>query len=156
MAQSGLGRASNGAIIANEDWCRRHTEEMFHSVIVDGTSSTIPGCVNEDEDVAEDEEDLEDGSCIQNSPMSNSSRKRGSGTVDTASSPPKRSKSPFFKIFEGLIDTLQAGSSQGTSTLMKKEEIKMELRMKQRRMNQEKEDEEIQQCIRLAEQCGAT
>nr|TKV99637.1 hypothetical protein SEVIR_8G057300v2 [Setaria viridis] len=133
-------------------------QEMFYGVVVVGRSSCILGGVNEDEDFAADDEDLGDGNGIQNNPMS----------------PPKKNKSPFIKVFKGLIDTLQAGSSLDTSTLMKKEEIKMELRMKQneielefrrkrkeiemeeRRKNQEKEDEEIKQCIRLAEESGAT
>ncbi|KAG8064661.1 hypothetical protein GUJ93_ZPchr0004g38762 [Zizania palustris] len=184
MAQSGLGRAPNGAIIADEDWWKTHTEvlsstinyfvilEMFHGVIVDGTTSTILGGVNIDEGGAEYEDDLEDG--IDNSPLSNNSRKRGSSTTDTATSPPKKSKNSFFKMFKGFIDTMQAGSSQDTNTIRVKEEIKMELRMKQkeieiefrrkqkeiemeeRRKTQEKEDQEIELCITLAQECGAT
>ncbi|KAG8059814.1 hypothetical protein GUJ93_ZPchr0002g25834 [Zizania palustris] len=66
--------------------------EMFHGVAVDGRTSCIAGDGNED-DLANEEEDG-----TQNSPLSSTSRKRGSSTVDTATSPSKKNKSPLFKL----------------------------------------------------------
>lgn len=84
--------------------------EMYQGVAVDGSSAYIPGHEEEEE---RDDAALEGlaigaggvrGAAVQeggedgfgNSPMSTSSRKRGSNTCDqsTASSPGKKSKSP--------------------------------------------------------------
>ncbi|KAG8083806.1 hypothetical protein GUJ93_ZPchr0010g7644 [Zizania palustris] len=131
--------------------------EMFHGVAVDGRTSCIAGDGNED-DLANEEEDG-----TQNSPLSSTSRKRGSSTVDTATSPSKKNKSPLFKVFKGLIDTLQATNNSEANTLvqlnMKKEELRRKAReeeVEQKRKEREQEDHDIEQCLTMAIECGAT
>ena len=77
---------------------------------VDESSSYIPGQEDLDADNGEDKgEDLgvEDGDAFENSPMSTNSRKRGSSTRDTATSPSRKSKSPMVKVLRGLINEIK-------------------------------------------------
>jgi hypothetical protein len=87
-----------------------------------------------------------------NSPMSTGSRKRGSSTIDIATSPHKKNKSPIISVFKGLIHTLQAGSKEEAKTLG---EI-YKKRMEHKRKEQEQEAQEIDFCMRLAVECGAS
>ncbi|KAG8084563.1 hypothetical protein GUJ93_ZPchr0010g7439 [Zizania palustris] len=80
----------------------------------DGSTSYIHGYAsNEAKRVYGDEngEDA-DGEGFVGSPMSSENRKRASNTMDIAISPPKRSKSPMLKMFQGLITELQVTRSK--------------------------------------------
>ncbi|XP_022681803.1 L10-interacting MYB domain-containing protein-like [Setaria italica] len=194
MKQSGLGRKNNGAISASKAWwdkyckypeCRKFSKflphylellyEMYHKNVVDGSTTTIPGDVDEDrqevpeeDDFQFDVEDYPEQSPM--SPMSNGSKKRSTSTNDTASSPQKKSKSPFFKMFKGLIDTMHEGISEDNTTMR----VKMELQLKQREMelqqqlkqkelelefrrhSHDKEEDEFRASLLLAQECGAS
>ena len=71
---------------------------------IEGGGGGDEGCGGED-----DGEDLgvEDGDAFENSPMSTNSRKRGSSTRDTATSPSRKSKSPMVKVLRGLINEIK-------------------------------------------------
>nr|TKW20683.1 hypothetical protein SEVIR_4G105300v2 [Setaria viridis] len=149
--------------------------EMYHKNVVDGSTTTIPGDVDEDrqevpeeDDFQFDVEDYPEQSPM--SPMSNGSKKRSTSTNDTASSPQKKSKSPFFKMFKGLIDTMHEGISEDNTTMR----VKMELQLKQREMelqqqlkqkelelefrrhSHDKEEDEFRASLLLAQECGAS
>nr|TKW27739.1 hypothetical protein SEVIR_3G277233v2 [Setaria viridis] len=73
--------------------------EMFHGVTVDGRPSCIPGEASLPLPVdanADEDDEYADGNANGNfdSPMSTSSRRRASSTIDIASSPPRKNKSP--------------------------------------------------------------
>ncbi|RLN28582.1 uncharacterized protein C2845_PM05G02600 [Panicum miliaceum] len=146
--------------------------ETYHKNVVDGSTSTIPGDVDEDKEEFPEEDDLQvdEEEYPVESPLSNGSRKRSTSTNDTATSPPKKSKSPFFRMFKGLIDTMQATSSEDNNTMR----VKMELQLKQREMelqqqlkqkelelefrrhSQDKEEDEFKASLLLAQECGAS
>ena len=67
-----------------------HMEELFQNTAVDGSTSCIPGLSNFDApgDVEDEEVDNEEGFQMS-PPSSNSSHKRPSNTIDTASRPSK-------------------------------------------------------------------
>ncbi|XP_034569837.1 L10-interacting MYB domain-containing protein-like [Setaria viridis] len=140
MSQSGLGRKPNGAIRALEKWWKKtlrysgflkkfqldssecmkfskfiphyidELHEMYHNVVVDGTSSTIAGDVNEEEEYEEEDEleAEEDGNDVDASPLSNSSRKRSSSTKDTTS------KGEDNEIEQSLKLARECGATDGT------------------------------------------
>ncbi|XP_004961066.1 uncharacterized protein LOC101754593 isoform X3 [Setaria italica] len=149
--------------------------EMYHKNVVDGSTTTIPGDVDEERQEVPEEEDFQfdvDDYPEQSpmSPMSNGSKKRSTSTADTASSPQKKSKSPFFKMFKGLIDTMHEGISEDNTTMR----VKMELQLKQREMelqqqlkqkelelefrrhSHDKEEDEYKASLLLAQECGAS
>jgi len=87
--------------------------EMFHGVIVDGSSSCIPGSSHQQEEVLADEEgEDQEGEGFVHSPLSSNSRKRTTSIVDTDASPAKKSKSPMMKMFQGLISELQVSRTK--------------------------------------------
>ncbi|XP_012699052.1 uncharacterized protein LOC105913742 [Setaria italica] len=59
--ESALGKASNGTVIAPDWWWDQNTklEEIFHEVVVDGSTSFIPGAKDEEEEEGDEEEDEE-------------------------------------------------------------------------------------------------
>ena len=86
--------------------------ELFQGVAVDGSSAYVP--IDEDE---EEEYDVADDGNEQ-SPMSTTSRKRGSSCGEqSASSPGKKHKSPMVKLMTGLINTM---NSENTSDMITK------------------------------------
>jgi len=101
-------------------WCSylcRTTCRDVSWVIVDGSSSCIPGSSHQQEDVLADEEGEDpEGEGFVPSPLSSNSRKRTTSTVDTAASPAKKSKSPMMKMFQGLISELQVSRTKDEST----------------------------------------
>jgi len=91
--------------------------EMFHRVIVDGSSSCILGSSHQQEEVLANEEGEDpEGEGFVHSPLSSNSRKRTTSTADTAASPAKKSKSPMMKMFQGLISELQVSRTKDEST----------------------------------------
>ncbi|XP_072148912.1 uncharacterized protein [Setaria viridis] len=119
LGEPGLDRNPNGTIIASDKWWKTHTKkrlecrklrlgipayidflrEMFHGVTVDGRPSCIPGEASLPLPVdanADEDDEYADGNANGNfdSPMSTSSRRRASSTIDIASSPPRKNKSP--------------------------------------------------------------
>ena len=82
--------------------------EMFHGVTVDGSTSCTPGQGSIDpEECADEEGEDADGEGFVNSPMSSNTRKRASSSTSIATSPPKKSKSPMLKMFQGLLKELE-------------------------------------------------
>lgn len=135
-SQSGLGRRTYGTIVASESFWKIHTEkctecrkfqygvptymdhlaEMFHGIVVDGSSSCIPGDAHGRQQEICDEEQGEDeyGERFLNSSTPSSGRKRCSSTTDTTSSPPKKPKPTMSKMFEGLITEMQTARNEDT------------------------------------------
>jgi hypothetical protein len=66
-------------------------------------------------------------------------RKKGSITIDIATSPHKKNKSPIISVFKGLIYTLQAGSIEEAETLGAIYKKRMEYKKKE----QEQEAHEL-------------
>jgi hypothetical protein len=94
---------------------------MFQGNTVDGRSSCIPGGnsspANTYEEEDDQDEDAEEDRGTHNSPMSTSSRKRGSSTTDSFSSPAKKSKSPMIKAMKGLTEAIQFGNNTEVNTV---------------------------------------
>ncbi|KAE8792135.1 hypothetical protein D1007_33289 [Hordeum vulgare] len=121
--------------------------ELFQGVAVDGSSAYVP--LDEDE---EDEYDVADDGNEQ-SPMSTTSKKRGSsGGEQSASSPGKKHKSPMVKLMKGLINTINSDNTSDmiTEYANKRQEAKDKAREK--KSNNTKES--ITHCQLLAVQCG--
>lgn len=142
---------------------------MFHGVIVDGISSCIPGGDDEYGDGNGDEDmdpDTPLNSHTSDDPNSSGSRKRSNSTMDTHSSPRKKAKSPMMKVLQGLVDTVhQIGKRQEEINLKKLEERRLEREQKEREQKEKEEHKErakreeqheINNCLRMAIECGAT
>ena len=122
--------------------------EMFHGVTVDGSTSCIPGQESIDpEECADEEGEDADGEGFVNSPMSSNTRKRASSSTSIATSPPKKSKSPMLKMFQGLLKELEI-------TRNKEEETIAQMADKKSRQKEEKK-KDIARCLDLAVECGA-
>jgi hypothetical protein len=100
-------------------------EFLFQTTLVDGTTATIP-CLSEFEEPArEDEEENEDiatppRSLIYSSPSISNSRKRGSSTTDTSTSPNKfhgNKKVPVSVIMQGLVTQLEIATDKEAEAL---------------------------------------
>jgi hypothetical protein len=122
---------------------------MFHGAAVDGSSSCIPGQAQFVEDADGDEEGEDaDGDGFDNDPTSPSSRKRGSNSTDTTSLA-KKSKAP---LLNKAIQELQSDIKDANQNLHQFR------RNKAITEKQEKEDvdQQIDRCLRMAMECGAT
>jgi hypothetical protein len=128
--------------------------EMYQAWTVDGRSSCIPGLNADgdgdgDADGDEEGEEADQAAHDLSSPMSTSTRKRGSSsTTSTANSPSKKQKNPMHNYMKGLIDTIQAGNTQ--------EQNNFRMAAEQKKLEQEQADQEIRSCLRMAKACGAT
>ena len=112
--------------------------EMFHGVIVDGSSSCIPGSSHQQEEVLADEEgEDQEGEGFVHSPLSSNSRKRTTSTADTAASPAKKSKSPMMKMFQGLISELQVSRTKDEQALAEMARQREELEKRQKMREEE-------------------
>jgi hypothetical protein len=83
--------------------------EMFHGIVVYGSSSCIPGDVHR---VYEEQEEDGDGEDLLNSSTPSSRGKRS--FTSTSRSPPKKRKSPVVKMFNGLISEMQLSRNADT------------------------------------------
>ena len=112
--------------------------EMFHGVIVDGSSSCIPGSSHQQEEVLADEEgEDQEGEGFVHSPLSSNSRKRTTSTADTAASPAKKSKSPMMKMFQGIISELQVSRTKDEQALAEMARQREELEKRQKMREEE-------------------
>ncbi|KAG0513497.1 hypothetical protein BDA96_10G107700 [Sorghum bicolor] len=139
--------------------------EMFHGNTVDGRSSCIPGGSTSPANTYGDEDEQDgdpDGNL--NSPMSTTSRKRGSSTLncpmsitDTGSSPVKKSKSQMIKAMKGLTDAIQSVNTNEVNTLKEIQEQKIEekrLQKEEKRMEEQQVEEDIDHCMTIVKECG--
>ena len=125
--------------------------EMFHGTTVDGRTSYVPGQSDQtvnDTTVDEHEDDID----VLTPKNSTSGTKRPSSNTDTASSPPKKNKNAMVRCMEGLLDRLDSGSSKDVDTATQIQE-KIE---KKRKEQQAADFKEIDLCLALAKECGAT
>ncbi|RCV15107.1 hypothetical protein SETIT_3G031900v2 [Setaria italica] len=140
-------------------------EEMFHDVVVDGSTSFMPGAEEEEEEGAEDgeEEDVDqDGSFydFDHSPMSTNSRKRSSSTStrSTATSPGKKSKSTMVKMMSTLVAKWSA-SEDATNSIFKNVGKSLTNSINEKSQKPSKMQEmaqSVKKCQQLALECGAT
>ncbi|KAE8774485.1 hypothetical protein D1007_53111 [Hordeum vulgare] len=165
--QTGCGRTGDGAITASNEWWKKIIKErpdvrkfkggnpeyldmlieIFQGVAVDGSSAYVPL----DEDEEEEYDVADDGN--EQSPMSTTSKKRGSSDGEqSASSPGKKHKSPMVKLMTGLINTINSDNTSDmiTEYANKRQEAKDKAREK--KSNNTKES--ITHCQLLAVQCG--
>ncbi|XP_022681715.1 uncharacterized protein LOC101784314 isoform X2 [Setaria italica] len=135
-----------------------HLEEIFHEVVVDGSTSFIPGEEDEepeeeDEEPEEEDEELpgEQGfpADYDDSPGSTNSRKRlsSNSTRSTASSPGKKSKSPMVQVMDKMLNKWAESDSRHQKILKKKVDVKASKEMQERA--------ELKKCQQLAIECGA-
>ncbi|XP_072148064.1 uncharacterized protein [Setaria viridis] len=141
-----------------------HLEEMFRDVVVDGSTSFVAGCEeDEDQDVDDVEEDDQYGTegdvnAYEDSPMSYNTKKRGStpSTKSTATSPSKKSKSPLLKMVSSLVDKLTTSDKDDGLLRSVGESIATSLNEKRQKLNPIKEmGESVKRCQQLALECGA-
>ena len=137
--------------------------ELFQGVAVDGTTAYFPGDEEDEEPDAEqfsvDEGFVQPGSArlsgddgFNNSPMSTSSRKRGSSSCDTtATSPGKKSKSPIVKLVRGFMQKFSIESEKSNQLIA--ELIKQTGQAREKRPNTTVD--EVTTCQNLAIDCGA-
>ncbi|KAL5216710.1 hypothetical protein ABZP36_008111 [Zizania latifolia] len=123
--------------------------ETFHGVTVDGSTSYIPSYASHDSEGVYGDENGEDADeeGFVGSPMSSDSRKRASSITDTATSPPKKSKSLMLKMFQGLITELQVARSkeeEALAEMAKQRQEEMEKKKKLREEEKQMEKDEKQ------------
>nr|XP_034570653.1 uncharacterized protein LOC117835403 [Setaria viridis] len=137
---------------------------MFRDVVVDGSTSFVAGCEeDEDQDVDDVEEDDQYGTegdvnAYEDSPMSYNTKKRGStpSTKSTATSPSKKSKSPLLKMVSSLVDKLTTSDKDDGLLRSVGESIATSLNEKRQKLNPIKEmGESVKRCQQLALECGA-
>jgi hypothetical protein len=125
--------------------------EMFHGTTVDGRTSYVPGQSDQtvnDTTVDEHEDDID----VLTPKNSTSGTKRPSSNTDTASSPPKKNKNAMVRCMKGLLDRLDSGTSKDVDTATQIQEI-----IENKRKEQQAADfKEIDLCLALAKECGAT
>ena len=122
--------------------------ELFQGVAVDGSSAYVPL----DEDEEEEYDVADDGN--EQSPMSTTSRKRGStGGEQSASSPGKKHKSPMVKLMTGLINTMNSENTSDMITEYANKRQEAKDKAKEKKANNTKDS--ITHCQQLAVQCGA-
>ncbi|CAN6362276.1 unnamed protein product [Urochloa humidicola] len=152
--ETGLGRR-RGTVQADDDWWEKNTkghgewkklrfgppenldelEVMFQNIAVDGSSSCIPG---EQMTNTYEGDDSEDGDVGDGSPVSTHTGKRAGSTTTTATSPKKRTKSPMVKVMKGIWETMQKNCV-----------------VAQKALQGDFTFDSVQQCMRLAVECGA-
>nr|CAB3472746.1 unnamed protein product [Digitaria exilis] len=98
----------------------------------------------------------EDDDGTPKSPMSTSSKKRGSNTTDTATSSPKKHKGPMVKCMKGLIDTIQSGNIKEVDVATQMQEHITNLKKEEKRLEEQQMEQEIERCMELVKECGAT
>jgi len=130
--------------------------EMFHGVIVDGSSSCIPGSSHQQEEVLADEEgEDQEGEGFVHSPLSSNSRKRTTSTADTSASPAKKSKSPMMKMFQGLISELQVSRTKDEQALAEmarqREELEKRQKMREELLKKQRMREELEKRQKMRE-----
>jgi hypothetical protein len=105
-----------------------HLAEMFHGIVVDGSSSCIPGDAHGHQQEVCDEKQGEDESRERflNSSTPSSGHKRCSSTTDIASSPPKTPKPTMSKMFEGLITEMQTTRNEDTEVFSQSKNYQLE------------------------------
>lgn len=142
-----------------------HLEEMFRDVVVDGSTSFVAGCEeDEDQDVDDVEQDDQYGpdgfvNEYEDSPVSSSSKKRGSSTStkSTATSPGKKSKSPLMKMVSSLVEKLTTSDKDDNLLRNVGESIATSLNEKRQKINPIQEmGQSVKRCQQLALECGAT
>lgn len=127
--------------------------ELFHNTAVDGSTSCIPRLSSSDNDDDEEEEDE-----LETPTSTTSSRKRGSSTVDTASSPNKGKKKtakidaklPMNVIMQGLVTQLEFSSENEMKTLKEIHESKKAQVVQQK----ESKLQDMGRCIQLVVDAG--
>ncbi|KAG2658108.1 hypothetical protein PVAP13_1KG259505, partial [Panicum virgatum] len=134
--------------------------ELYQGVAVDGSTAYFPGD-EEDEGLVQPagDEDAAAGGRFsgddgfENSPMSTSSRKRGTSSCDnsTATSPCKKSKSPVVKLMRGLLTSFQSDCEKSTQLITEL----VNRKGKSREKSQNIFVEELTRCQQLAIECGA-
>jgi hypothetical protein len=125
-----------------------HLAEMFHGIVVDGSSSCIPGDAHGHQQEVCDEQHGEDESWERflNSSTPSSGHKRCSSTTDTASSPPKKPKATMSKMFEGLITEMQTARN---------DDIEVFNQIKNYQLEKDSSDmDDFSICLSLAEESG--
>nr|XP_034591684.1 uncharacterized protein LOC117853424 [Setaria viridis] len=142
-----------------------HLEEMFCDVVVDGSTSFVAGCEEEEDqdvdDVGEDDQYGTDGfvNAYEDSPVSDTNKKRGSSTItkSTATSPGKKSKSPLMKMVSSLVEKLTTSDKDDNLLRTVGENIATSLNEKRQRLNPIQEmGQSVKKCQQLALESGAT
>ncbi|CAN6363490.1 unnamed protein product [Urochloa humidicola] len=133
--------------------------EMFDGTSVDGSTATIPGEEywgpqgdNEEQQIQDDADDT------YKSPMTTGSKRKASSTTDTTTSPDgKKSKSPMLRCMNNLVTTMHIGTSKEKEVEVVKEiqEHIMEIKAKQKTLEEQKRVEEYDRCLEMVRACGA-
>jgi hypothetical protein len=115
-------------------------EEMFQDIVVDGSSSYIPGQEFDEQgttEVDEVEDEATQGMEDELNPMSTSTRKRLSSTRSTASSPGKKAKTPMVKMMKEWVDRWSNVEAENSKVLR---QVLEEKKLAQEEKKQAKED----------------
>ena len=134
-----------------------HMVELFQNTTVDGSTATIPGLSCFDQEIGLDEGDEDGAATAENSgfqtspPSISNSRKRGSSTTDTASSPSKNKKVLVNVIMHRLVTQLEIAADKEVSAL---KEISQSKRGEVSQTKQAKIDD-VARCLNLAVEARA-
>ncbi|CAN6235154.1 unnamed protein product [Urochloa humidicola] len=134
--------------------------EMFDGTSVDGSTATIPGeenwgppGYNEEHQTQDDDPDG-----TYKSPMTSGSKWKASSTTDTTTSPDgKKSKSPMLRCMNNLVTTIHMDTSKEKEVAVAKEiqEHIVEIKVKQKELEEQKRVEEYDRCLEMVRACGA-
>ncbi|KAG8069599.1 hypothetical protein GUJ93_ZPchr0006g46122 [Zizania palustris] len=83
-------------------------EQMFDQMVVDGSSSCIPGKDNRER--CDERIDVDEFEEFDDSPISANTRKRTSSTNTSVTSLTNKTKSPMVNIMRGVLENLKANS----------------------------------------------
>ncbi|CAO2176459.1 unnamed protein product [Urochloa humidicola] len=182
---TGLGRHSDGSVAASHAWWKKKLEGkpaefrklefgnpeyldlmkiMFKDVVVDGSTSYVPG---QEEPAEEEEVEDEDKEEEETTPKTTGSRKRNSSS--TATSPSRKTKSPMVRVLRELVNKWTSQDQETQKVLIEAQkdiaakkiqaqkelvEKKIEARKEQHIMQNTMMIESVKTCQQLALACG--
>ncbi|CAN6300547.1 unnamed protein product [Urochloa humidicola] len=186
--RTGLGRHPDGSVAASHAWWKKKLEGkpaefrkvefgnpeyldlmkiMFKDVMVDGSTSYVPGQEEPaEEEEVEDEDEEEDKEEEETTPKTTGSRKRNNSS--TATSPSRKIKSPMVRVLRELVNKWTSQDQETQKALIeaqkdiaakkiqaqKEFEKKIEARKEQHIMQNTMMVESVKTCQQLALACG--
>jgi hypothetical protein len=134
---------------------------MFKGVVIDGSTSCIPGQFSA---AASQEQEYEAGAMggtdtdgFENSPMGSSSHKRGStSTATSGESPSKKKNEPLLKtMFTGIIEKFDEDSKAANDNLAQFRSNKEALEEARKLKRKDQKEADVRRCLAMVKEYGA-